>query len=135
VKRLVQETDLAWALADAARPYLCAVERDDVYVAIGAGETFAAIRQLVKSVAVKRISLRADLVQRCTTWLDAYVGHEQERYLRRLIEDFVIPYQIQVPPTVGINCLPTRPKHGRLVVLTRRSEAAIALQTADGPRR
>jgi hypothetical protein len=100
VKPLVHETDLAWALANSARPYLCTVERNDVYTAIGAGETFTAIRQLFKSVAVKRIPLRADLVQRCTTWLDAYVGHEQQRYLRRLIDD----------------------KHGRLVALTSRSD-------------
>jgi hypothetical protein len=131
----VQETDLAWALADAARPYLCAVERNYVYVAIGAGETFTAIRQLFKSVAVKRIPLRADLVQRCTMWLDAYVGHEQERYLRRLIDDCVIPYRIPVPPTVGVNRPPTRPKPGRLVVLTRRSQTSTALQPADGLRR
>lgn len=135
MKRLVQETDLAWALADAARPYLSAVERNYVYAAIGAGETFTAIRQLFKSVAVKRIPLRADLVEWCTMWLDAYVGHEQERYLRRLIEDYVSPYRIQVPPTVEINRLPTRPKPRRLVVLTRRSETSIALQPADGPRR
>jgi hypothetical protein len=55
VKPLVHETDLAWALANSARPYLCTVERNDVYTAIGAGETFTAIRQLFKSVAVKRI--------------------------------------------------------------------------------
>ena len=134
MKRLVQQTDLAWALADAARPYLCAVEHNDVYAAIGAGETFTAIRQLFKSVAVKQIPLRANLVQRCTTWLDAYVGHEQERYLRRLIEDFVIPYRIQVPPTAGINRRPTRPKHGRLVVLARRSGTSIALQPTTVPR-
>jgi len=115
-----QETNLAWALADATKPYLCAVEREDVYVAIGAGETFAAIRQLFKSVAMKRICLRPDLLQRCATWLDAYVGHEDERYLRRLIENFVIPYRIQVPATVGINRQPTRPKPVRLVALTGR---------------
>ena len=43
MKRLAQQTDLSWALADTARPYLCAVERNHVYAAIGAGETFTAI--------------------------------------------------------------------------------------------
>jgi hypothetical protein len=57
-------------------------------------------------------------VQRCTMWLDAYVGHNEERFLRRLIEDFVIPYSIQVSPTVGINRLPTEPRTGQLVALT-----------------
>src|ERR1700758_2186240 len=116
----LHETNLAWALADAVKPYLCVAERNDVYVAIGAGETFTAIRQLLKSVAMNRIPLRRDLLQRCTTWLDTYVGHEEERYLRRLIENFVIPYRIQVPVRVGINRQPTRPKPVRLVALTGR---------------
>ncbi len=37
------EISLAWALAEAARPHLSNVERNDVHVAIGVGETFAAI--------------------------------------------------------------------------------------------
>jgi hypothetical protein len=65
VKGLAQQTDLSWALADAARPYLCAVERNHVYAAIGAGETFTAIRGLVKSVAIKRIALRPNLDEQC----------------------------------------------------------------------
>jgi hypothetical protein len=116
----LHEANVAWALADAVKPYLCAAERNDVYVAIGAGETFTAIRQLLKSVAMNRIPLRPDLLHRCTTWLDTYVGHEEEWYLRRLIEDFVIPYRIHVPVRVGINRLPTRPKPGRLVAFTSR---------------
>lgn len=92
-----QEASLAWALAEAAKPYLCAVERNDVYVAIGTGERFAAIRQLIKSLAVKRIPLPADLVQWCLTWLHAYLGHEDEGYLRHLIEDVLIPCAIRVP--------------------------------------
>src|SRR6478609_6190407 len=81
---LVQETALAWALAEAVKPHLSAIERNHVFMAIGAGETFAAIRGLVRSIAVKRIALRPDLVQQCITWLHAYVGHKDERYLGRL---------------------------------------------------
>jgi hypothetical protein len=39
---LVQETALAWALAEAVKPHLSAIERNHVFMAIGAGETFAA---------------------------------------------------------------------------------------------
>jgi hypothetical protein len=67
-------------------------ERHNVFVAIGSGETFAAIRGLLYSVAIKRIALRPDLVQECITWLHTYVGHRDERYLRRLIDDYLIPY-------------------------------------------
>jgi hypothetical protein len=83
---LVQETALAWTLAEAVKPHLSAIERSDVFIAIGAGETFAAIRGLVTSVAAKRIALRPDLAQQCVAWLHAYVGHKDERYFRRLID-------------------------------------------------
>jgi len=105
------EANLAWALVLAAKPHMDAVERNDIFVAIGAGETFAAIHALLKWVAIKRIPMEPDLVQRCISWLDAYVGHEDERYLRRLIEDFVMPYAILVAATVRANRLPTTAQH------------------------
>jgi hypothetical protein len=112
VERLVHEANLAWAIAEAARPYLSAVERDAVFVAIGAGETFAAIRQLFRSVETKRIPLEPDLLQQCRTWLHAYGGHEGERYLRRLIDELLIPYVIRVPATkrVRVTRVPVTPK-------------------------
>jgi hypothetical protein len=91
VQRIVPEADLAWALAEAAKPHLSAVERRDIFMAIGAGETFAAIRQLFNWVAIRGIPVGLDLVERCRTWLHAYAGHEDERYLRRLIEKFLTP--------------------------------------------
>ncbi len=81
----MQETKLAWALAEAVKPHLSANERDHVYVSIGAGDTFAAIRHLFKMAAIKGIHLRGDLVQHCTTWLNAYGGHEDTRYLHRCL--------------------------------------------------
>jgi hypothetical protein len=81
------EADLAWDLALAAKPHLNVVERNGVFVAIGAGETFAVVTALVKWFAIKRIFVEPDLVRQCVSWLDGYVGHEDERYLRRLIEE------------------------------------------------
>jgi hypothetical protein len=115
---LVQETALAWALAEAVKPHLSAIERNHVFMAIGAGETFAAIRGLVKSVAVKRIALRPDLVQQCMTWLHGYVGHKDERYLRRLVEDYLVPCSLRIPTTVRVDRLPTTTKLRQLVALT-----------------
>jgi hypothetical protein len=85
----VQETDLAWALTDAATPHLSARERDAVFVIIGAGDTFVVIRRLLELAVAKRIRLRTDLVQRCSSWLDAYARHQEEHYLRRLVASFM----------------------------------------------
>ena len=91
-----EETQLAWALIDAAKPHMNVGERNFAVITTGAGDTFAAIRQLLNLVAARRIPLRPRLVQRCTTWLDAYVFHEEYAHLRRLIEGFLMPQTIQV---------------------------------------
>jgi hypothetical protein len=103
MQRRVYEANLAWALALAAKPHLDAVDRNNIFAAIGAGETFEAIRKLLKFVAVKRIPVKPDLALGCRSGLHGYVGHEDERNLRRHIEDFVIPHFIQVSATEQVH--------------------------------
>ena len=91
----LQETNLAWALIETAKPRLNARECNDVFVVIGAGDTFAAIRRLFKLVVAKQIPLHAELVRRCSAWLDAYSSHEEEQHLRRLVARFLIGYSAQ----------------------------------------
>jgi hypothetical protein len=99
----LRETNLAWALIDAAKPLMNARERNDVFVIIGAGDTFAAIRRLFKLVVAKQIPLHADLVRRCSTWLDTYSSHEEEQHLRRLIARFLIGYSAKGSTTMRID--------------------------------
>lgn len=113
VKRLVDETKLAWSVVEAARPYLSDNERNAAYVALGAGDTFTAIRQLFRSVEINRIPLEPDLLQQCRTWLHGYRGHEDERYLRRVIEESFIPYLIAASATRRASRAPARPKPRR----------------------
>ena len=110
MERIVHEAKLAWAVAEAAKPYLSTMERNAVFVAIGAGETFAAIRQLFRSVEIKKIPLRPDLLHQCRAWLHGYFGHEDERYLRRLIEEPSIPYVIAPPATIRAARIPATPR-------------------------
>ena len=91
----VQGSDLAWALIDAAKPDLNTLERNYVFVTAGAGDTFAAIHQLLKLIAAKGIPLQPHLVMLCRTWLGTYAGHKEYDYLRRLIEDFLMPDTIR----------------------------------------
>jgi hypothetical protein len=93
--RCTQETNLAWALIEAVKPQLKAVERNHVFVILGAGDTFIAIRLLLKLVAAKQILLRPHLAEQCSTWLDAYALHEEQENLRRLIEGLLIGDAIQ----------------------------------------
>jgi hypothetical protein len=99
--RNAQEADLAWALIEIAKPHMNAGERNFVFVAVGAGDTFAAIRSLINLVAAKRIPLRPHLMQLCRTWLDAYTLHDAHEQLRRVIEDFVMPTSIAAFTAMG----------------------------------
>ena len=110
VKHVVHEADLAWAVAEAAKPYLSAAERNAVFVAIGAGETFAAMRGLLRSVEINRIPLEFDLLQQCRMWLRGYGGHDDERHLRRLIEEPLITYVIGAREIMRVTRVPTMPK-------------------------
>jgi hypothetical protein len=122
----VEETDLAWALADAARPHLAASERNRVFVTVGAGDTFAAIGILLKLLSAKRIPLRADLVRRCTTWLDTYSHHEAEQHLRRLIECCSANDAMTDSPTVRAEPAATVPQRNDSLALDKLARHAIA---------
>ena len=88
------EANLAWALAQAAKPHLDTAERNAIFAFIGGGETSRAMRVILKWIAAKRIPVQPDLVQACLSWLDSYVGHPDEGYLRRLIDGFVLPVAV-----------------------------------------
>jgi hypothetical protein len=129
----VEETNLAWALVDAARPHLAESERSRVFVAVGAGDTFAAIRILLKLLSAKRIPLRADLVRRCTTWLGTYSRHEEEQHLRRLIECLLSNESMPDSPTVRVKPAATAPKHNenrRLTLLCRNKVSVFGYRTS-----
>jgi hypothetical protein len=102
----VQETNLAWALIEVVKPHLNVRERNFVFVTTGAGDTFAAIHQLLKLIAAKGIPLRPSLVRLCVTWLNSYAFHDEEQYLRRLIEGFLLPDAIRALTAAWVNPYP-----------------------------
>jgi hypothetical protein len=86
----VQEINLAWSLIEAAKPQLDRRERNHVFISIGAGDSFTAIRILIKLIADKQIPLPDRLVQLCTGWLEAYVLHEDHTRLQVLIDGLAL---------------------------------------------
>jgi hypothetical protein len=81
----LQEHDLAWALADIADPQCRCTERHNIYVAIGVGDTFSAIRALVMVIVREGLPLPLDLVAALASWLDAHSHNESEPHLRGLV--------------------------------------------------
>jgi hypothetical protein len=97
MQRGVHEANLARGLARAAEPHLDTGGRSDIFAAIGAGETFAAICRLLRFVAVNHIPVNPGLLFGCRSWLHGYVGHKYAQYLRCHIEDFVVAYFVPLP--------------------------------------
>jgi hypothetical protein len=93
--RNVLEDNLAWALIEVAKPHLNVLDHNYFFVMVGSGDTFATIHHLLKLIAAKQILLRIDLAQLCATWLDTYAFHDEEQYLRRLLEGFLMPCAIR----------------------------------------
>jgi hypothetical protein len=81
----LQEQELAWALADIADPQCRCAERHNIYVAIGVGDTFSAIRALVMVIVREGLALPVDLVAALPSWLDAHSHNESEPHLRGLV--------------------------------------------------
>jgi hypothetical protein len=82
---MVEESKLAWALAEVAHPHFSVGERHAIYAAIGAGDPFSAICSLVAVIVREGLPLPLDLVAAFPSWLDAYSDNESEPHLRRLI--------------------------------------------------
>jgi hypothetical protein len=101
MERLMHEADLAWTLALAVKPHLDTVERNDIFVALGAGDTFSAMRRLLRLVAVKKICIGQELVPQCISWLEGHIQHDGQ-YFRRLIESRVSPQAVGVPSTACV---------------------------------
>jgi hypothetical protein len=78
---------LAWELAAAAHPHLSRADADRIYIALGIGETFAAIDALITTIARDRITLGEDLVATVASWLDCYLGQDAEPRLRQRIAE------------------------------------------------
>jgi len=89
-RRLAPDADaVAWALAAVANPHLSRTRRDPIYIALGIGETFSAIEDLITFIANERIPLSDDLVAAVSTWLDCYQGHAAHPRLRELLTELV----------------------------------------------
>jgi hypothetical protein len=111
---------------EVAKPQMTAGERNYVFVTIGAGDTFTAIRSLINLLGAKCIPLHPHLVQLCATWLDGYAFHEEHENLRRVVERVLMPNTIQVSPVARRLPTPKPPPllTGRRKLRTRRTASA-----------
>ena len=79
------ESRLAWLLAETASPFLDADQHHDMFVAIGIGDTFTAIALALDAISRAGGTIDRHIATRLETWLNAYIGHDDEGQLRSWI--------------------------------------------------
>lgn len=89
-RRAPDDDALAWALASAAAPHLSRSHGDRIYIAIGIGDTLAAIDDLITVIVRERIPVSDDVVAAVSAWLDCYLGHDSEPGLRELLAELTV---------------------------------------------
>lgn len=103
-KNAPRDDAIAWELAATAHPHLTRAAADRIYIAIGVGETFAAIDALITAVARHHLPLGRVLIATVASWLDCYRGQDAEPRLRHLlgeIERFPPPTLLANTPRFG----------------------------------
>jgi len=87
------ELELAWALSESIGPRLSATDQHQIYVALGLGESLAAIGVMLQLAVSRRIALSVDLVAAAELWLRTYRGSPEEEPLSDLLK------LVEVEPT------------------------------------
>lgn len=78
------EDALAWDLAEAAKDFLGPRRQSAIFVLLGAGDSQAVIVRLLEDFASHGRFVPDGLVVRLGSWVDGYLGADDEHDLRRL---------------------------------------------------
>jgi hypothetical protein len=93
----MHDTELAWSLAEAAGHCLDGSKRSDVYVALGAGDTYTVIRDLTRVAVREQVELAAEVVVALRAWCAAHEDTEN-RYAAALVAELWTRPEPQPPP-------------------------------------
>jgi len=91
------DTELAWELADAAKPCLDRKQRNQVYIAIGVGDVYSAVKFLLQTVVQSQISVSSETLWKMNLWVASYRDHPDEARLRDLIGSVTIHHIDETP--------------------------------------
>lgn len=80
------ESDLAWELAEIASLHIPDCNRADVFAAIGAGDSYAAIGTLLETIVHACVPVSPALSARIVNWLDAYAHHVDGPRLHEMVD-------------------------------------------------
>ena len=91
------ETQLAWDLAEIAKGCLKRAQRNQVYVTIGVGDAFAAVKFLLEGIVRSQVTIPSETLLKLNSWVSSYRDHPEEARLRGLIGQVAIDDSAESP--------------------------------------
>jgi hypothetical protein len=82
---IIPDEDMAWLLVDAAKSCLTDYERTVVFVELGCGEGYLAIKRILNILVSTQMVLPRAILARLTGWLNGYAGSPEEPQLRMML--------------------------------------------------
>lgn len=82
---IISDEDMAWLLVDAVKSCLTDYERTIVFVELGCGESYLAIKRILTALTSNRMTLPVALVSKLTGWLKSHAGSPEEPKLRMML--------------------------------------------------
>ncbi|OBH60730.1 tryptophanase [Mycobacterium sp. E2479] len=79
---IISDDDMAWLLVDAAPSCLTGYERTNVFVELGCGESFLAIKRILTAILSNQMTMPVTILSKLTCWLNGYAGSPEEARLR-----------------------------------------------------
>lgn len=83
---IISDEDMAWSLIDAVGSCLADYERTAVFVELGCGESYLAIRRIIAALLSTRMALPLAILPMLAGWLNSYAGHPEEPQLRMMLD-------------------------------------------------
>ena len=82
---IISDEDMAWLLVDAAKSVSTGYERTIVFVELGCGESYLAIKRILTALLSTRMALPVAILSKLTGWLNGYAGSPEEPQLRMML--------------------------------------------------
>jgi hypothetical protein len=82
---IISDEDMAWLLIDAVKSCLAGYERTLVFIELGCGESYLAIKRILTILLSTRMALPVAILSKLTDWLNGYVGSPEEPHLRTML--------------------------------------------------
>jgi hypothetical protein len=82
---IISDHDMAWLLVDAVKSCLTGYERTIVFIELGCGESYLAIKRILTVLLSTRMALPVAILSKLTGWLNGYAGSPEEPRLRMML--------------------------------------------------